>query len=47
MQFLKAFVALVLTITVTVFAAPLNPQPLPPGRTIDPECTLSPESANE
>lgn len=40
MQVLKAFVAVLLAITVTVFAAPLNPQPLPPGDLIDHECTL-------
>ena len=50
MQFVKAFVAVLVAITVTVFAAPLNPQPLPPGIRIDPdvvpECTHFAEKAN-
>jgi hypothetical protein len=47
MQVLKAFVAVLLAMTVTVFAAPLNPQPLPPGDLIDHECTLFIGSADE
>jgi hypothetical protein len=50
MQFFKAFVTVLVAMTVTVFAAPLNPQPLPPGVHIDPdvvpECTHSAEKAN-
>ena len=47
MQVLKAFVAVLLAMTVTVFAAPLNPQPLPPGDRIDPQCTLFIGNADE
>jgi len=51
MQFLKAFLTVLVAITVTVSAVPLNPQPLPPGVAhVDPDhadsCTLSTERAN-
>jgi hypothetical protein len=38
MQIFKASVVLFVALMSTVFAIPLNPQPLPPGIMVDPEC---------